>query len=520
MPSHGSLARQPIPDSLLSSANEDPGLFGRMFLLEPLVVGDDPLHALALSMRDKGEPGQPQDAAGDADIPAGFTYLGQFIDHDITFDTTSLTEKIDDPEGRENFRTPALDLDSMYGLGPGGSPHLYERDPVTLRMGAKLLLGTAAASVRRLPADRTQPPTDFVPDLPDHDLLRNPRTGIAIIGDPRNDENLLVAQLHVTFVRFHNRVVDHLRAQGVATPQLFERARRQVTWHYQWIVLHEFLDTITGQPGIADRTIYQGRKFYRFMKFPFMPVEHAVASYRFGHTMVREVYEHNAVFGTHPGALAPATLELLFGFTAKSGGIVGSLVPPALPPNPLPQPVLPSNWVIDWRRFFDFGVPAGTPNFKMNKARRLDPFLTPKLHALPGEGGREMVLPFRNLRRGVMMKLPSGQAVARRMKLPVLTLDQIRQGPDGEVLVREGLAVETPLWYYLLKEAQVLGDGQHLGPVGAQLVAEVLVGLVQGSSASYLGAEPAFTPTLGATPGVFTMKDLITFADAVNPVGN
>jgi hypothetical protein len=253
-----------------------------------------------------------------------------------------------------------------------------------------------------------------------------------------------------------------------------------------------------------------------------MPVEYAVAAYRFGHSMVREVYSHNAVFGTQPGTLAPATLGLLFAFTAKSGQIVGSLLPPAVPPNPLPQPVLPSNWVIDWRRFFDFGTPPATPGFVFNPARRIDPMLTPTLHTLPGEGGREMVLPFRNPRRGVMMRLPSGQEVARRMGLQPMTLAQLRQGADGEALVREGLAVETPLWYYILKEAQQLGNnGQYLGSVGATLVAEVLVGLVQGAPSSYLGAPTPFKPDpdLCRTPGRFGMADLITFADAVNPVG-
>lgn len=518
---HGSFARQPKPDSLLSAANDDPGLFGRMFDLPPLQAGDDALFALADSMRDAGNPGEPNAPGGDSIIPAGFTYLGQFIDHDITLDTTSLSEQIDDPEGRENFRTPALDLDSLYGLGPGGSPHLYERDPVTFKIGPKLLLGTAAPSIRGL--DGNNQPTGFVPALKDHDLPRNPTTGVAIIGDPRNDENLLVAQVHVTFMRFHNEVVELLRRRGTPEGQLFERARQMVTWHYQWLVLHEFLDTITGRPGIAEAILNRGRQYYRFRRWPFMPIEYAVAAYRFGHSMVREVYSHNAVFGTQPGTIAPATLGLLFDFTAKSGRIVGALQPASQGPDPLPQPVLPSNWVIDWRRFFDFGVAAGTPGFVFNWARKIDPMLTPTLHKLPGEGGREMVLPFRNLRRGVMMKLPSGQDLARRMNLEPLSLQQLQQGPDGAALVQQGLAVNTPLWYYILKEAQVLGNGQHLGPVGATLVAEVLVGLVQGSrKASYLNAPGSFgpDPELCRRPGRFGMADLITFAKAVNPVGD
>jgi hypothetical protein len=520
MAAHGTTTRQPRPDSLRSAANDDPGLFGRMFDLPPLEAGDDALLALARTMHDGGQRGQPNPPAGDSAIPAGFTYLGQFIDHDITFDTTSLAEQIDDPEGLQNFRSPALDLDSVYGLGPAGSPHLYERDPATLKIGAKLLLGHAAASPRRIPPQG--PPTDFVPELKGHDLPRNPATGVALIGDPRNDENLLVAQTHVAFMRLHNAVVDLLRSRNVPEPQLFDKARAMVTHHYQWLVLHEFLDTITGRPGIAEEIMARGRQFYRFRRRPFMPVEYAVAAYRFGHSMVREVYAHNAVFGPQADTIAPATLGLLFDFTAKSGRIVGALQPASQGPDPLPQPVLPSNWVIDWRRFFDFGTPADTPGFVFNHARRIDPLLTATLHTLPGEVGNAGMLAFRNLKRGVMMRLPSGQDVARRMGLQPLSQQQLGQGADGQMLVQVGLGVNTPLWYYVLKEAQLLGNnGQCLGPVGATLVAEVMVGLVQGSrKASYLsGGTFSPDPALCRRPGRFGMADLLTFAGVVNPVG-
>lgn len=508
---HGLFSRQPRPDSLRSPANGDPGLFGRMFDLPPLEASEDQLMALAQEMKDT--PSQDDDLDGDAQMPAGVTYLGQFIDHDITLDTTSLSEKIEDPEARENFRTPALDLDSLYGLGPGGSPHLYERDPATLAVGARLLLGTALASPLLGPGGTV---IGQAPDLPGHDLPRQPGTGFALIGDPRNDENLVVAQMHVAFMRFHNRVVDRLQAQGVPRGELFARARELVTWHYQWLVLHEFLETITGEPGIAERIMAQGRRWFRFRKFPFMPIEHAVATYRFGHSMVREVYSHNLVF--RPGGVTPATLQLLFDFTGKSGRLVGSLLPPG---GPLPQPSLPSNWVIDWRRFFDFGTPASTSGFHLNRARRIDPHLTPTLHTLPGEQGPAGVLPFRNLKRGVMMRLPSGQDIANQIGVTPLRPGEIADaGADGAMARRQGLHAQTPLWYYVLKEAEVRAGGQHLGPLGATLVAEVLVGLVQGSPSAYLTASPGFRPTLGAQPGRFTMVDLLNFADVVNPLGD
>ena len=125
-PGHGVAGRHPTREVLDAlTGNRDPGMFGRMFpKLPPLSVNDSKLKALSEAMLDA----DPADAAKDnAKIPAGFTYLGQFVDHDITLDLTSLGDKQKDPLGIENFRTPGLDLDCLYGLGPDGSPHLYQR---------------------------------------------------------------------------------------------------------------------------------------------------------------------------------------------------------------------------------------------------------------------------------------------------------------------------------------------------------------------------------------------------------
>jgi hypothetical protein len=504
MNTHGIHSRTPILDSLHSKANEDPGLFGYMFpSLKPLVASPEALDALAAAMRDTALRDNPS-------MTAGFTYLGQFIDHDITLDLTSINEKQADPEAKENFRTPALDLDSIYGFGPDGSQFMYERDPGTLRSLPSLLIGDAPES--DFPPN---PPNGRIPAVKGGDLPRSPVTGIAIIGDSRNDENLLVAQMHLAFMHFHNRVVRHLSvAEQVPDHELFQRAREQVVWHYQWIVLHEFLETITGEKGIADRILNAGRRFYRFKHHPFMPLEFSAAAYRWGHSAVREFYSHNKVFNTDGGI--PASLELLFRFTGKSGQIVGSLLPPAVPPRALPQPVLPSNWVIDWRRFFDFKTVGANPNFRLNLAHRIDPLLVPALHdKLPG--GKSLAA--LNLRRGVQKKLPSGQDVAKAMGLTALTSAEISTGPDGAVAKAHGFDKKTPLWYYILKEAEVKADGRHLGPVGKTIVAEVFVGLVQGSKGSYLQSGP-FKPRFGATPGEFTMVDLLNFAGVVNPIGD
>ena len=470
------------------------GFFDRMFNLPPLVATDNDLEALAIAMKDVS-PNSP--ALDNQTIPAGFTYLGQFIDHDISLDLSPLSAKQEDPTMIQNFRTPGLDLDCLYGAGPGPHRFLFRQD------APKFLIGTSSAS-----PDATG---GTIPDLP-NDLERT-RHGVALIGDHRNDENLVVAQTHLALLKFHNKVVDHIAASTPA-PKLFEEASKLVRWHYQWMVLHDFVERIT-ESGIVAKLLFEGRKFYRFKSVPFMPVEFAGAAYRLGHSMVREEYSHNRVFRPNPPALASGTLGFLFNFSGLSGSINGELGG---------LPTLPSNWVIDWRRFYNFNTPSSTPNFELNQSRKLDPLLAPTLHQLPGfPATREGNLAFRNLRRGVILGLPSGQDVAKEMakKVPSitpLTPAEISTGPDGVVAAQKGFDTATPLWYYILKEAQVRGNGERLGPVGARLVAEVFVGLVQGDEDSFL-SQPGWKPTLPAkTPGTFLMTDLLQFVGDISPI--
>jgi hypothetical protein len=510
---HGETARAPVPDSLKSAANRDPGKFGKMFSLPPLVASDDALFALASAMLDAA----PNNPAGDnTKIPAGFTYLGQFVDHDMTLDLTPLGASVDDPEMTRNFRSPALDLDALYGAGAGVQPYLYDRRKPIGKAAAELLVGTAFASPDGAGVQ--------IPELP-NDLPRN-TVGRALIGDERNDENLLVAQTHLAFIKFHNKVVAKVRAENPAMGEgdVFKEARRLVTWHYQWIVLFDFVERLT-EKGLVMKIKNAGRKFYRFRKTPFIPIEFSAAAYRLGHSMVREGYDHNRVFNQHvgsPSRIAFGSLGALFHFTGKSGGILGSLAgAPGFGPFPPPGPVptLPSNWAIDWRRFFDFATPA-QPFFTLNHTRKLDPFIVPALHTLPGESDpRERNLAFRNLKRGVMMELPSGQAIARKMGVPVLTPAEVATGPDGAVAAQHGLHRRTPLWYYILKEAQVRGNGERLGPVGSTIVAEVFLGLIHGDNESFLAKQPNWKPTLGPVAGQFTMVDMLNFVGDLNPVG-
>jgi hypothetical protein len=499
------------------SATGDPGKFGRMFpLLDPLHVSDDALEFLAGLMKDSvNATGDTLPAGDNPAVPAGYTYLGQFVDHDITLDTTPLEVQEADPLATTNFRSPSVDLDSLYGQGPVIHPHLYQRDLATHRTTAKLLIGKAGKSF--------DPAGGDVPDLP-NDLPRN-QVGRALIGDERNDENLLVAQTHVLFLKFHNKVVDMLMATQPALTgsALFDEARRIVTWHYQWIVLFDFVERLT-EPGLVKRIKNAGRRFYRFRSRPYMPAEFAAAAYRLGHSMVRERYSHNRVF--RDGGLAPGTLGLLFNFTGKSGQIVGELAAQGALPQPTgpgPLPDLPSNWVIDWRRFFDLNTPPATPDFLLNPARRLDTKIVPALHTLPGLAGREASLAFRNLRRGVIIGLPSGQDVAWAMGIPRLTEDEVLAGlsaAEKTTLRSHNLHKATPLWYYILKEAEVKHAGARLGPVGSTIIAEVFLGLIHGDHKSFLWLQSNWKPNLpSATPGHFTMADMVNFVGDINPVG-
>ncbi len=417
-------------------------------------------------------------------ITAGYTYLGQFIDHDITLDETSDISKRQDARRLQNFRSMRLDLDSVYGQGPSISPYLYN---LSDGFGNKFLLGANKPAGSFPGGGAFDLPRNTQSQAPEGDA-RNQAT--ALIGDPRNDENLVVSQLHLAFLRFHNAVVDHVIANGTAPENAFTEAQKLVRNHYQWIVLHDFCKTIAGD-AIVDDVLENGIKCFTQHRL-FMPVEFSVAAYRFGHSMIRSTYNFNTSFPN-------ATLKQLFDFVRA------------------PLAPLFANWVIDWRRFFNFG---DTSN--LNQARKIDTKVSPFLFTLPGQptGSILEVLTIRNLHRGLALDLPSGQGVARRMNATRLSKAEILQNTtDMERNLLEAnddyLIKRTPLWYYILKEAEVRHAGERLGDVGGRIVVEVFVRMLQEDADSIL-RQSNWKPTLpSATPNDFKITDLLNMAGVV-----
>jgi hypothetical protein len=412
---------------------------------------------------------------------AGTTFIGQFMDHDMTFDTSSQLGVRTEPRRSRNAREPAFNLDSVYGEGPIGSLKLYDQqDRIKLKIESGGLF---------------------------EDLPRG-ADNVAVIADPRNDENIVIAGLQAAFILFHNRTVDHVRRNGTdpaftawrrreEAADVFEEARRLTTWHYQWMILHEFLPQMIGAPMVSA-ILGSGRRFYRPPHGEaFIPVEFQGAAFRFGHSMVRPSYRANLA-----GDGGAPFFALIF-----QPGQVGSLDPADLTGR-----ARASRRFIGWQTFFDFGDGEVRPN------KRIDTTLSTPLFDLPVPTisgftlGSTTSLPQRNLLRHLTWNLPSGQSIARAMGVPALSaadLDELRG-------LGVGFETSTPLWYYILKEAQVMHDGLHLGPVGGLIVGEVIIGLLQTDPDSYVVQKPDWRPTLPARNGVvtgeFRMVDFLTFA--------
>ena len=494
------------------------GAFGRMFrTLPPAVFKEADLQALALAMIADHEAVQtPEDKIDDEEnqgIDAGYTYLGQFIDHDLTFDPASSLQKKNDPNGLVDFRTPRFDLDNVYGRGPDDQPYMYEPDGVKLMLGRPLMGSLSDPNAK--------------------DLARN--AGIparAVIGDPRNDENVIVSQLQASMIRFHNRMVDFIR-EGEHDVS-FTDVQQEVRWHYQWVVLNDFLPTIVGQQTVWDilphlqngTSIFKTKpvlRFYHTKNAAFMPVEFSVAAYRFGHSMVRPIYRLNQtaprldIFSNNPETS-------LTGFRAFN-----------------------DQWAIDWNLFFDPDHTAPTTgSTRIQKSYKIDTSLVNPLGKLPGTIANQMPsLAERNLVRGLRLGLPSGQSVAQQMGYTPLTDDELKIGKANSDGFSDNMSItdisprfsnNAPLWFYVLaealhnvtKQAEAIIDPDPeiqkakrnalpvtLGDVGGHIVAEVFIGLMLADSHSFLAQNPSWKPALANNDGKFRMKELLMEAAKV-----
>jgi hypothetical protein len=477
-----------------------------------------------------------QDDEENAGIPAGYTYLGQFIDHDITFDPASSLQQQNDPDALIDFRTPRLDLDSVYGRGPGDQPLLY--------LGNKFRLGRALF-------ENTKP--SKARDLPRFNDPVNGGAKRALIGDKRNDENVIVAQLHSAMLQFHNKLVDKNPNDS------FEKIQQKVRWHYQWVVVNDFLKTICGEEVVEDILPDFGKKkpiwklkpnlsIFKWRNDPFMPIEFSAAAYRFGHSMVRPIYRLNTELngGDNPNKATPeeekrglAGRFFIFAGVQKRGL------------NGFDE--FPEQWAIDWSLFFDVGGsiknvgkkrvqpaykidcslvnPLGfLPEFSKPPQPLVPPFTVDQLQSKPADPkGDPTNLAQRNLLRGFTMGLPNGQSVAlalgvdpiddKKLQVGKAVTDDLKTNPL--LTSFDGSFVENaPLWYYVLAEAQVEwaeratangGKGNEepvrLGTVGGRIVAETIIGLLWGDGHSYLRQAPNWKPDT-----IRSVGDLIEFA--------
>lgn len=430
------------------------GKYGRMFPnLAPLKIDDSMLQALGRSGSSMDLPAAAfaDPASDNGRIPAGFPFLGQFVAHDITRDPSMLHQHAA-LKHLQNFRTPRLDLEVVYGVGPLVHPYFYDLHDLD-----KFLIGVNDAG------------------RPD-DVPRNSQ-GQALIGDSRNDVHAIISQLHLAFLKFHNRIVDELHQKGLRGDAALDEARRLTTWHYQWIVVHEFLPLSVGEE-MVDQILHDGHLIYMFQGQPFIPVEFADAAYRFGHPQIRATYQLN----DHAG-----------GFT---------IFPDLAGMRPVP-----AARVIDWTWLF--ALPGRRrPQASKRITARLVHSLIDLPESIVGETERpeDHSLAYRDLERGLKCDLPSGEAIAR-----VIGLDPLPKDALG--LRAFGWDGETPLWYYVLKESEIQAGGERLGDVGGRIVAEVLLGLLEGDPRSYRNVDPNWRPTLpGTRDGEFTMADLLAFA--------
>ncbi|MDX2973083.1 peroxidase family protein [Kribbella solani] len=370
-------------------------------------------------------------------------FFGQFVSHDLSLDPRTRLARPADPFLTTNHRTPWLDLDSVYAAGPPAL-HFDPKDPALLIVGSNGQY-------------------EDVPRAPD---------GTTMTFDLRNDDTLMLSALHAAFLRFHNHVVERLRASGVTS---FAAYRREVVWHYQWIIRHEYLAGLV-EPGTCERATGLAPSGTGLpgtgLPGTGLPVELQIAL-RFGHAQLRPAYQVNNKLTAY--LFSPDNPDL-------RGGCPG-----------------PDRYV-DWRELL-------ATNARPIRRSVCTPLFRLPRHANPA-GDLPVSLPQRDLLRHLTWQIPSGQAIATALGIPVLPAADLAE------LQPYGLDRSTPLWYYLLAEAEVVTAGATLGPLGSRLLAETMLGPLADPS----HAAPAdWRPTLpSATPNHFTLADLFALAGVLD----
>ncbi|WP_172977392.1 heme peroxidase family protein [Roseovarius sp. THAF9] len=409
------------------------------------------------------------DQLDNANLPAGYTYFGQFVDHDITFDPTSSLMRQNDPDKLHNFRTPRLDLDCLYGEGPADEPFMYDTN-----RGGMFLIGRVQRDIEDNPTEGSNEP----------DLPRNVQ-GRALIGDMRNDENVIVSQFQLAMLRLHNAVYGQLIGQDPddtaahfeIDQDKFHAAQRIVRWFYQYVVWNDFIKRLTKNDiwsevlRLVDGKFVNGARFYKWEKNPFMPVEFSVSAYRFGHSLIR------------PGYLVNLNSDVGLGFDPNDPT---SRELPIFDPTNSGQHDLrgfrffPHKHTVQWDWYFKMS--SSVEQFFPQPARRIDPKLSSAVSKIPEGPGKPNLLATLNLLRSWRMEIPSGTAVAQAMGFAPHAIDD----PHEDIL-----------WHYILKEAASIpaaNSGRMLGNVGSTIVAEVFGGLLYGDPKGWVQNEPGWTP--------------------------
>jgi hypothetical protein len=395
------------------------------------------------------------DSYDSPNLAAGYTFFAQFLVHDLTYELVRRlsTER---PPTMVQGGPSSLRLHTLYGPGPEMAPHLYGFYDQE-HFSGQLLTGPSGTK---------------------QDLPRN-RQGRALIADPRNDENVVLTQLHLGMIRFHNAMVRHLAGTGDSGTALFDEAQRRVRWHYQWAIVNDFLPKIVGESQVEAAL---DRDVSREEATAGLPLEVAQGVLRYVYSQLRLQYQINDDASV---ALLPADEndDTLLRHHSQS---------------------IPSRLAVDWTRFFDLDDGPTQPS-KLIDTKITPAFLDLPLVDDPRPARRSVAVRF--FLQGKRAGLPSGEDVARSLNQPA-TL------PTTSALRKLGLK-ETPLLYYVLAEAEHQfqdSTEDRLGPVASRLLADTLIRRLRLDPQSYLNAHPGFTPDSAFTgeDGTFDVGRLVT----------